>query len=851
MSDGLPYSSAVRYWLDAIDVAKTDAKDYIDRCDRIRRRYRYAGAGKTKRRKFQLFWANQEILKPAVYARRPSPSVTNRWKDGDAVARITCELIERNLDFQFDICDFDHVFRQVRDDFLQFARGVCRLRYDATFKAEDADTGEDGDDAGKPAAGDTGIDAPDDGDGDDEGEEADGGDPGIIDFENVHLDFVQLSDLIHPKCRTWKELPWLAFVSYMDRKALKKRFKAKGDAVKLDTVEGEENAQETPGRQKSDARVTKAIVYEIWDKEDRKVRWISPGHADVLDESDPYLKFEGFWPCPRPAYGTLATDSLEPVPDVVYYQDQLEEIDDLTARIASLSDSLKLVGFYPAGPSGEGAPEIARAVQPGFENKMIAVQSWAVFTEGGRNAAPIVWLPVDQVGELLKGCVELRKQLIDDVFQLTGISDIIRGDTEAEETAAAQGLKSQWASVRLAERQRELARLAVDVTRMAAEIVANHFQISTLVKCANLKVPTEAEQQEKIHQYQQQMQQWQQIAIFHQQQQPSAGSPPPPPQQGAPSQLPGGAPGHPIAQPHPQPAGTAAAPAPAQQMGPQQGGAPGGPPGASPALPPQPQAPKIEPTQEQIEALLRDGVTRRFLIDIETNSTIQADEAAEKQARTAVLEGIGKFVIAWLPIIQAEPMLVGLACQMLLFAIRAFPAARELEEAIEEAMDKLQAAAGQPKPPSGEQLKAQADMERAQAEIQKAQIDAQAAMQKAKADIENTQLKGQVAVQTAQMKMKQLTMEHQLATQRMQTEHQVEMQKMGMQQAVAREQIGMQHQLEAAKASHQQKTLAQQVQIDEQKLVAAQAMEQFKHNSKTEIVELQHKNDKDDARIEK
>jgi hypothetical protein len=44
------------------------------------------------------------------------------------------------------------------------------------------------------------------------------------------------------------------------------------------------------------------------------------------------------------------------VPDFIFYQDQCDEIDALTKRIAALTDSLKLVGFYPGGPQGEGFP---------------------------------------------------------------------------------------------------------------------------------------------------------------------------------------------------------------------------------------------------------------------------------------------------------------------------------------------------------------------------------------------------------------------------------------------------------------------------------------------------------------
>jgi hypothetical protein len=152
--------SIVAEWLSLIDSARKDMREYEQCCDKVRKRYVYENSKTTKYRKFQMLWANQEILRPAVYARRPSPSVTNRWKDGDAVARITCELLERNLDFQFDVCDYDHTLQQVRDDYLLFGRGVCRLRYDPTFKTDEIDEGEDDNDAGKPqGADDDGGDA--------------------------------------------------------------------------------------------------------------------------------------------------------------------------------------------------------------------------------------------------------------------------------------------------------------------------------------------------------------------------------------------------------------------------------------------------------------------------------------------------------------------------------------------------------------------------------------------------------------------------------------------------------------------------------------------------------------------
>ena len=240
----------------------------------------------------------------------------------------------------------------------------------------------------------------------------------------------------------------------------------------------------------------------------------------MLEHGAPYLKLDGFFPCPKPAYATLTTDSLAPVPDYVYYQDQAEEIDTLTARIGALQQALKLVGFYPAGPQGEGAPEVERAMAPGFENKLIAVKSWDAFTKGN-GGAPVVWLPVEQVGNLLKGCVELRQQLIQDIYQIVGISDIMRGDADAAETATAQSIKAQYGSIRIRERQQELARFSRDVVRLMAQIICDNFQPETLLKMTNMSLPSEAElQQQALMQQQQALMQQAQQARMQQMQAP-------------------------------------------------------------------------------------------------------------------------------------------------------------------------------------------------------------------------------------------------------------------------------------------------------------------------------------------
>jgi hypothetical protein len=316
-----------------------------------------------------------------------------------------------------------------------------------------------------------------------------------IKFENVRIRFVQRNDFRHQTARVWSEVQWVAFRAFMTRAEISKRFGKKiGKAISLDADPMAHDESGREGESSSDASDPKAAVWEIWDKAHNEVLWLSPGYPDILESGPPYLDLDGYYPCPRPAYGTLTPDSLVPVPDFVFYQDQAAEIDQLTARIGGLSDMLKLVGFYPAGPQGEGSPEIEKACTAGFENKMIAVPgNFNAFLEGSKSGLPLAFLPTDQTAETLKACIELRKQLIEDVYQIIGVSDIMRGATDPQETEGAQQLKAQYGGSRIKPRQAEIARFCRDIARLVGQVLAQYCSPATVMEMANMKLPTRAQ----------------------------------------------------------------------------------------------------------------------------------------------------------------------------------------------------------------------------------------------------------------------------------------------------------------------------------------------------------------------
>jgi len=91
--------------------------------------------------------------------------------------------------------------------------------------------------------------------------------------------------------------------------------------------------------------------------------------------------------------------------------------------------------------------------------------------QGGIEKA--VWMmPVADAAKLVESLYLAREQAKNQLYELTGVADILRGSTQASETATAQQIKAQWGSLRLQEAQAEVQRYARDLFRMKADLMA-------------------------------------------------------------------------------------------------------------------------------------------------------------------------------------------------------------------------------------------------------------------------------------------------------------------------------------------------------------------------------------------
>jgi len=654
---------SARAWLAAIKEAQAAFKGYQDRCDGIDRLYADLDklANSARDRQFQMFWANVQVLGPSVYSRPPVPVVVPRFRDQRALPRQTSELLERATAVSFEIGDVDSVMRLLRDDMIINARGAAWVRYET--KA-DSDT----------------------------------------ETERVCYEHVDRGDFLHPPARKWAEVDWVGKRSWLTKKEMRKRFsKESGDEYKKASYT---RRKDDDG---ADDGKEKAGVWEIWCKSQDKVIWVAEGCEKLLDDDKPHLKLEGFFPCPRPAYGTLQRRSLIPVPDMVQYKDQLEEINELTARIAALSEAVKVRGFYPAG-AGEIGDAIEAAIKSVSDNAvLIPVSSWA----GLGGAAPkdtIVWLPLEMIATVIAQLVELRKQLIDDVYQITGLSDIMRGSTEASETLGAQQLKSQYGSIRIRDRQDELVRVARDLTRIGAEIMAENFDKKTLLDMTQMDLPSDADVAKRAKAMTDQARDIER-QIAQAAKDPEIMK---------------------LAQANPDKAQQAMQQARQQAQ----------------QLMQQAERMKDETvTIDKAMGLLKDQRLRPFILDVETDSTIAPDENAQKQRATEYLTAMGGLLQQAVPAIQALPPIAPLVADTIKFAQSQFRVGRQLDQSVEEFTEVMKQIGKQPPPDPNHANKA-ADEAGAQAAQQKAQMDAQAHQ----ADMQSKQIDGQIRIQEAQQK---------------------------------------------------------------------------------------------------
>ncbi len=423
----------VEEWVNKITVAEKQYEKYYNLVRETREFYKdNAGSSKTEGR-YNIFWSGVETQKPFLYFRQPKPYIERANPSAGEAQKLACRILSRALSWNLQQFDFDSVVKYARNDFLISGCGILWEHYEPEF-AEFPD-------ACDPAR----------------KIELKIGEKVVSQYVNPEH-FIADCD----KVGIWEDVSWVARKIYMSKQEAIEAF---GEAACVELVrEGEK-----------DYRSREICIYEIWDKVSRRVYWLAKEKGgDFLKVCNNPLKTEGFFPCPKPIFATLTNDSIIPIPDYSLIKELLNELNGINTRMKLTMQALKVSGAYD-----NSFPELANILSK--DVTLVAAKDFERLKDAGGLRGIIDFVPIEQYVSALEQLAARRQDIIARIYDITGVSDIMRGTSDAAETATAVNQKTNFGTLRNQDRQNDMQRFICDIFRLKAEIICELFSVDTLM----------------------------------------------------------------------------------------------------------------------------------------------------------------------------------------------------------------------------------------------------------------------------------------------------------------------------------------------------------------------------------
>jgi len=453
-----------QYWQMELESADQTEKDWRDRGRAVVARYRDErsadsfGAGLYKQ--FNILWSNTETMKGALFARMPKADVRRRYNDNNPITRQTAIVLERALQYGNEVYSADKPIRAALEDYLLPGRGVIWVVYEPIFVKETIQV-ESLDEFGNMIM----IDQEEE----------------RIADQRCYFEYVNWEDYRESPAKRPEDVYWKARRHLLTRDELiEKGFKNASNIPLNWSPEPSEGYSEEYSEVFS-----RAEVWEIWDKYKEKRYFVSKGYNEILAEDDDPYGLEKFFPTPDALVAIRTNETSVPIPEFTLYQDQADELDRITTRISNLIEGLKRRGIYDAS-----VPELSHLADAG-DNDFVPSENFAQLASKGGLGAVFQQEDIAPIAQVLQGLYQQRNQVLDTIYQITGISDIIRGSTKASETATAQQLKAQFGSMRMRKKQGEIAEYIRDLFRIKAELIAEHYEPEMLASMTALTITPE------------------------------------------------------------------------------------------------------------------------------------------------------------------------------------------------------------------------------------------------------------------------------------------------------------------------------------------------------------------------
>jgi len=458
-------------WLARIKACEKRLDHWMTEAEKAEKAYLADADSKTSGKiyDFNILHSNIETMVPAVFNSPPVPDIRERFRSGPvtpeaSAARVAAQIIERAISVQVDDSALDIELEEMTQDALLPGRGVIRVRFEADEEeipgqpVVDPMTGQPMmDEMGMPMTGEPQT---------------------IITNERLAYECVSWRDYREGPANRWQDVQWIGF-----RHSLPAEEVERIQDPQLKEILSAGGIDEDAAEQSEDT-----LVWEIWCKSEGRVYMIVDQSGEVLSIVPDPLGLKGFFPIARPVQPISATGDRKPVCPFSIYKALADELERVTRRINAITEGLKIRGAI-AGDSAD-----IEAMAQADDNQLVPIANLEAYAATGGIERAIVWWPVDRAIQVLRELYASREQTKSMIYEVTGISDIIRGESSASETATAQQIKSQWGSLRIRKLQQQIERAAREIFVLSAELICSKFSPETLQRMTGIQITPEVAQ---------------------------------------------------------------------------------------------------------------------------------------------------------------------------------------------------------------------------------------------------------------------------------------------------------------------------------------------------------------------
>lgn len=443
------------YWKKQIESFKADNQKYFNQAKKCEEAY-------CDCKSYNIFYSNVQLLKAYLLTNNPKPEVERRFLKKTAADKLQyntalelANILEAALSYYTDRADF---FTKLKDGVIENAvkvgRGVLWVSYEPKIEQVADEYGQVQE---------------------------------VVTDRTIKLDALGFEDYACSTSINKEQVWWKARRHLLGKAELKEQFNYDATEDELNFTTGKESERKL------------AEVWEIWDKTTKK-RYYILGNCvrnEFLKQDDDPYGIETFFPCEDLTFITNGKNII-PIPEYELYKKKAVELNKVSASADLLEQKVRFV-ITTDTTNQNNVLDMANAV----EGDIVTLTSPNPMV--GNNGAYLGFLPVKEAIELLEHREIKKAQLKQDIYDITGIADIMRGATDANETATAQQIKGVFGTMRFQDKQKCVQAFVVNIFEIIAEIICENWDADTLAQITSTYLPSEEEKkavQAKIAQLQ-------------------------------------------------------------------------------------------------------------------------------------------------------------------------------------------------------------------------------------------------------------------------------------------------------------------------------------------------------------